>query len=150
MKYHRKGGRSLVYMDFVAITFHFYKVYFSFDIRDCYYLNQKWVQTFCTLWVHKGEGVRIFEFFPMHQFCQERTLILRQFCSTRLPRWRFCGLPQRYLEQTRTNKRKWSLKKWRNQAKLNVIAEDFCFNKFVKFTICLYSRLRSSVLTIFF
>ena len=43
----------------------------------------------------------------------------------------------------RTNKRKWSWKKWRNQAKINAIAEDFFFNKFVKFTICLYSRLPS-------
>ena len=31
----------------------------------------------------------------------------------------------------RTNKRKWSLKKWKNQAKLNAIADDFNFKKFV-------------------
>ena len=31
----------------------------------------------------------------------------------------------------RTNKRKWSLKKWKNQAKLNAIAENFNFKKFV-------------------
>ena len=31
----------------------------------------------------------------------------------------------------RTNKRKWSLKKRKNQAKLNAMAEDFCFKKFV-------------------
>ena len=29
------------------------------------------------------------------------------------------------------NKRKWSLKKWKSQAKLNAIAEDFSFKKFV-------------------
>ena len=53
----------------------------------------------------------------------------------------------------RTNKRKWSLKKKKrrgNQAKLSAIAEDFYFNKFVKFTTCLNSRLSSSVPTIFF
>ena len=31
----------------------------------------------------------------------------------------------------RINKRKWSLKKWKNQAKLNANAEDFSFKKFV-------------------
>ena len=31
----------------------------------------------------------------------------------------------------RINKRKWSLKKRKNQAKLNAIAEDFNFKKFV-------------------
>ena len=50
----------------------------------------------------------------------------------------------------RTNKRKLSLKNWGNQAKLNAIAEDFYFNKFVKFTISLYSRLPSSGPTIIF
>ena len=48
-----------------------------------------------------------------------------------------------------TNKRKWSIKKWRNQAKLNATEEDFYFNKFVKFPICLYLRLPSSESTIF-
>ena len=33
--------------------------------------------------------------------------------------------------RARTNKRKWSLKNWKNQAKLNTIAEDFYLKKFV-------------------
>ena len=52
-----------------------------------------------------------------HQFVHDH-----QFCSTRLPRWRFCVLVTML---ARTNKRKWSLKKWRNYAKLSAIAEDF-------------------------
>ena len=122
------------------------------------------VQTFCTLWVHMGEVVWTFELFlrhtdsnkpkifslihhywqffhdPQHQFCQECILILQHFHPTRL--WLATRL-------ARTNKRKWSLKKWRNQVKLNAIAGYFYFIKFVKFSVCLYSRLPSSVSTIF-
>ena len=45
----------------------------------------------------------------------------------------------------RINKRMWSSKKEKNQAKLNAIAQDFSLRE-----ICLYSRLPCSVPTIFF
>ena len=122
------------------------------------------VQTFCTYGCIGGKGSKVssfsnkFKIFslihrhrqffhdPQHQFYQERTLIRQQFCSTRLPWLSVLWLA---ITLARTNKRKWLLKKWRNQAKLNAIAEDFYFNKFVKFTICLYSRLPYSVPIIF-
>ena len=111
---YKRGGKYCF-----SLVHYIYKFYFSFNSslyqRLLSFQIKRGVQNFCTLWLHKGEGVRTFEFFPMHidsrkfkifslihryrhffhdsqhQFCQERTLILQLFCLTRLPQWRFCG-----------------------------------------------------------
>ena len=123
---YRRREQAMLFISicgFLSNNTSFIKVIFLLISEIVIISNQKWGSKLLHTMVHKGEGAQAFEFFPMHidssklkifslihhyrqffhnlqhQFCQERTLILRQFCSTCLPRWRFCGWRQRQPER---------------------------------------------------